>query len=248
VVVASLLLVVVAVALLVTGLEQQSNMYLIGSVSASMIAAVLLIVGGRQATGPAADTQEETTAEPAGPQAPHAFVVTPRPVAADTREVGEPGRPGQPDEAAAAAVPDGTAAAAATAGSVGAVAPDGTAADPVQVVRSAGQVDTLDEADQDRDRDRDGDEYEDDDDDETEEPPDEPPPQPVSAADAARIAGMTDEVLVVDGRPRYHRAGCLHLMDRRGEPLPVAQAVHLGFTPCSRCEPNSALLGWARRG
>lgn len=78
-------------------------------------------------------------------------------------------------------------------------------------------------------------------------PPDEPAPQVVSAADAARVAQMTAEVLVVDGRPRYHLPGCVHLLGREYEPLPVGEAIELGFTPCGLCEPDSALLADARR-
>lgn len=78
-------------------------------------------------------------------------------------------------------------------------------------------------------------------------PPDEPAPQQVSAADAARVGRMHTEVLVVDGRPRYHLPGCVHLLGRESEPLPVGEAVELGFTPCSLCEPDSALLADARR-
>jgi hypothetical protein len=78
-------------------------------------------------------------------------------------------------------------------------------------------------------------------------PPDEPAPQQVSAADAARVGRMLNEVLVVDGRPRYHLAGCVHLLGRESESLPVGEAIELGFTPCSLCEPDSALLADARR-
>lgn len=78
-------------------------------------------------------------------------------------------------------------------------------------------------------------------------PPDEPAPQQVSAADAARVGRMHTEVLVVDGRPRYHLPGCVHLLGRESEPLPVGEAVGIGFTPCSLCEPDSALLADARR-
>ena len=58
---------------------------------------------------------------------------------------------------------------------------------------------------------------------------------------------MSAAVLVIDGRPRYHLPGCVHLLGREGEPLPVSEAVELGFTPCSLCEPDSALLAEARR-
>ena len=83
--------------------------------------------------------------------------------------------------------------------------------------------------------------------DDDEDPPDEPAAQYVSAADAARVARMSAEVLVIDGRPRYHLPGCVHLLGRESEPLPVSEAVELGFTPCSLCEPDSALLADARR-
>jgi hypothetical protein len=77
-------------------------------------------------------------------------------------------------------------------------------------------------------------------------PPGEPPPQLVSPADAALVARMDATVLVVDGRPRYHRAGCGFLRGRPTEPLPVNTAVELGFTPCGRCEPDTALVAGAR--
>ncbi|MEV0130008.1 hypothetical protein AB0H83_16295 [Dactylosporangium sp. NPDC050688] len=86
----------------------------------------------------------------------------------------------------------------------------------------------------------DGDEYDDEYDDE--DPQDEPPIQPSSAAEVARVSTMTEEVLVIDGRPRYHVRGCVHLLGRESEPLPVCEAVELGFTPCSICAPNDAIL------
>jgi hypothetical protein len=58
---------------------------------------------------------------------------------------------------------------------------------------------------------------------------------------------MSTDVLVVDGRPRYHLAGCVHLLGREIERLPVSEAVELGFTPCGLCEPDTALLAEARR-
>ncbi|GAB1690456.1 hypothetical protein [Krasilnikovia sp. M28-CT-15] len=78
-------------------------------------------------------------------------------------------------------------------------------------------------------------------------PADEPLPQAERAADAVRIARMDAEVLVVDGRPRYHVADCPHLVGRLTEPLPVAEAVELGFTPCGLCRPVDRLLAAAAR-
>lgn len=77
-------------------------------------------------------------------------------------------------------------------------------------------------------------------------PADEPAAQAVTPADAALVASLDTEVLVIDGRPRYHLAGCPHLVGRDHEPLPVGEAVELGFTPCGRCEPDSVLLAEAR--
>jgi hypothetical protein len=81
-----------------------------------------------------------------------------------------------------------------------------------------------------------------------EDPADEPAPQRVQPTDAVQVSRMTVDVLVVDGRPRYHLPGCQHLTDRDTEPLPVAEAVDLGFTPCSLCRPVDRLVaGVARR-
>nr|WP_307871725.1 hypothetical protein [Micromonospora sp. U21] len=74
----------------------------------------------------------------------------------------------------------------------------------------------------------------------------EPAPQPVTPAEAARVARLPDPVQVVDGRPRYHLASCPHLVGRASETLPVAEAVELGFTPCAHCAPATALLADAR--
>ncbi len=74
-------------------------------------------------------------------------------------------------------------------------------------------------------------------------PADEPPAQRTPRSDAELIARLPAEVFVVDGRPRYHVTGCHHLRGRDGEPLPVAEAVELGFTPCAWCQPDTVLLG-----
>lgn len=76
---------------------------------------------------------------------------------------------------------------------------------------------------------------------------DEPAAQDVTPAEAARVARLDAEVRVVDGRPRYHLADCAHLVGREHEPLPVAEAVELGFTPCAHCAPDTALLADAGR-
>jgi hypothetical protein len=76
-------------------------------------------------------------------------------------------------------------------------------------------------------------------------PDDEPLPQAVQPADAVRVARMPAEVLVVDGRPRYHMADCPHLVGRLTEPLPAAEAVELGFSPCGLCRPVDRLVAGA---
>ncbi|GLZ75363.1 hypothetical protein Afil01_01700 [Actinorhabdospora filicis] len=71
---------------------------------------------------------------------------------------------------------------------------------------------------------------------------DEPAELPVSRIDATRLAGLTVPVQVVDGRPRFHLAGCVHLLGKEDEALPVNEAVELGFTPCALCEPTAEVL------
>ncbi|MBQ1020449.1 hypothetical protein KBX71_21605 [Micromonospora sp. D93] len=75
---------------------------------------------------------------------------------------------------------------------------------------------------------------------------DEPAVQQITAAEAARVARLLDAVEVVDGRPRYHLESCPHLVGWQPETLPVAEAVELGFTPCAHCAPATALLADAR--
>ncbi|MCU7723539.1 hypothetical protein ODJ79_07430 [Actinoplanes sp. KI2] len=80
-----------------------------------------------------------------------------------------------------------------------------------------------------------------------EDPADEPLPQKVSPADAVRVARLNGEVLVVDGRPRYHVADCPHLVGKLTEPIPVNEAVELGFSPCGLCRPVDRLVAGAAR-
>jgi hypothetical protein len=79
-------------------------------------------------------------------------------------------------------------------------------------------------------------------------PPGEPPAEPVLASEVSRLAQRDDEVLVVDGRPRYHLESCSHLAGRDAQPLPVSEAVELGFTGCAECAAATTLLGQPPRG
>jgi hypothetical protein len=64
----------------------------------------------------------------------------------------------------------------------------------------------------------------------------------VPVRDALRVAQLADEVLVEDGRPRYHLAGCAALDGTPTVPLPVSAARRGGFTPCAVCTPDRVLL------
>ncbi len=74
-----------------------------------------------------------------------------------------------------------------------------------------------------------------------------PSTQEITPDEMAHLALLPDEVQVVDGRPRYHLADCPHLVGREHEPLPVAEAVELGFTPCAHCTPGTILLSRSGR-
>ncbi len=81
----------------------------------------------------------------------------------------------------------------------------------------------------------------------SDDPDDEPLPQAVQPADAVRVARLDADVLVVDGRPRYHLAECPSLVGRLAEPIPVGEAVELGFSPCGLCRPVDHLVAAATR-
>lgn len=263
-IVGSLLLILVAVALLGIGLARGSNVLLIGSIAASLFAAIALIVGARQAAAGRVDEDGEPTELPdprrggdeydqlefaeldgemeypgarTRPRAATGIAGQNRPTEPLNREPLARGplldgglEPSRPDLVGAGVSSAGFSAPAYSgAGAPGAAAGDGLGAEPLGVATA--RATALDEYDDETDED----------------PPDEPGAQLVSAADAARVARMSSDVLVIDGRPRYHIPGCVHLLGRESEPLPVAEAVELGFTPCSLCEPDSALLAEARR-
>jgi hypothetical protein len=226
VIVGSLLLILGAVVMLALGLVRGSNAYLVGSIAASLLAAIALVAGSRQAGSGRRSIDEEPARERGNGRPPAdrgGRRVTRR---EPMTEVIPSVRTGA-DDRGEQEEPIGRRAAVAVQES--AIPAQGGAPDPTP--EHVGQVILDDE--------RDGFTEED--------PPDEPIAQQVPAADAARVARMNNEVLVIDGRPRYHLAGCVHLLGRESEPLPVHEAVELGFTPCGLCEPDSALLAEARR-
>ncbi|RKT56874.1 hypothetical protein [Saccharothrix australiensis] len=74
----------------------------------------------------------------------------------------------------------------------------------------------------------------------------EPGEEDTDAADALVVADLTDEVRVLDERPRYHLAACTWLAGRASLGLPVTEARQLGFTPCAVCAPDSTLAARKR--
>jgi hypothetical protein len=216
VIIGSLLLILVAVTLLVVGLANGSSVLLVSSIAASLLAAVALVVGARQAAAARAEAGfADDERERAGDEEDERELraLTAGPAAESLARRAGPAHGQAPHQS------DGTV----FFGSPVAVAepevghPTGHPLDPAADVAEAELLDGDD-------------------------PPDEPAEQYVSPADAARVAQMTADVLVIDGRPRYHLDGCVHLLGRDSEPLPVSEAVELGFSPCGRCEPDSALL------
>jgi hypothetical protein len=223
VIVGSLLLILVAVTLLVLGLATGSTVLLVSSIAASLLAAVALVVGARQATTDrggvgriGAEPGRGAGDEDHGRRRPTAGGRAADPLR--PRASRENAQPPPVDDPAGAGVPPQAAPGTSGAGTGRTDRPGRTGADPGS--RSVGSDD---------------------------EPADEPPAQAVPPAQAAQVARMLAEVLVIDGRPRYHRPGCDHLHGRESEPLPVREAMESGFTPCARCEPDSLLLAHARR-
>lgn len=255
-IVGSLLLIVVAVGLLVVGLLQGADALLVASIGASLLAAVALIVGGRQAAAARSSRTART-----GRQVPSDERYDPFESRLDADAAREARQPvGAGTRAGGTTYGRGAGGAIGTIG--GATRPGGGRPDTNRppadetAVTAPVREEPRDERAVPQQQDAppfeeypaaasgdwsvDGEEYDDEYDDE--DPEDEPPVQPSSAADIARVSTMTEEVLVIDGRPRYHVRGCVHLLGRESEPLPVGEAVELGFTPCSACEPNTTIL------
>ncbi len=232
-IVGSLLLILVAVVTLGLGLTRGSNAFLIGSIVASLLAAIALIVGARQAAAARtavapADEDEYDGGMDAGLEDTRTDLDAPIDLAR---------------EAARRRAEAGT-----TYGSRAEQEPmDESDRPPIPAQTRLDADHAADRGAADRATADLGADADLDDDYLDEDPPDEPPAQLVPPADAARVARMDTEVLVIDGRPRYHISGCVHLLGRESEGLPVGEAIELGFTPCSLCEPDSALLAEARR-
>lgn len=70
----------------------------------------------------------------------------------------------------------------------------------------------------------------------------EPGIERVTVRDALRVAQLADEVVVVDGHPRYHLAGCPTLTGAGTTPLAISVARRAGFTPCAVCGPDTTFL------
>src|SRR5262249_23771620 len=75
----------------------------------------------------------------------------------------------------------------------------------------------------------------------------EPAEEDTDAADALVVSELTDEVLVLDERPRYHLAACDWLGERPTIPLPVDEARQLGFRPGARCAADAKLAAATRK-
>ena len=237
-IVGSLLLILVAVTLLVLGLASGSSGLLISSIAASLLAAVALVVGTRQATAARGGVDFTDDARFSDDE------LNPR---AGGEGDGKPRRRRPPTNTRmAGSMRDDAADPFGNAGPV--------LTDPVEVTVPAQGARRRSSSDDTGWRqptgtsaasgfgpasggESGGDAV----------PPDEPAVQQVAAADAARVARLAADVHVVDGRPRYHLPDCVHLRGRESERLPVGEAVESGFTPCARCEPDTALLADARR-
>ncbi|MBB5955730.1 hypothetical protein FHS29_002311 [Saccharothrix tamanrassetensis] len=74
----------------------------------------------------------------------------------------------------------------------------------------------------------------------------EPAEEDTDAADLLIVAELSDEIRVLDERPRYHLAACSWLDGRASLGLPIAEARQLGFTPCAVCRPDSTLAAGKR--
>jgi hypothetical protein len=73
-----------------------------------------------------------------------------------------------------------------------------------------------------------------------------PPEEDVEVTDLLLVMDLRDEVLVVDGQPRFHLVECPFVAGGGTVPLPVAEARADGFGPCGTCRPVQHLADTAR--
>lgn len=227
-IVASILLILAAVALLVAGLAEGSSPLLITSIAVSLLAAVALVAGARQATatrataapatGPRRRAQGGPAGDPYGAQGGEPEIpVPPIPSTVDTGGPGwrQPAESPMTDPSAPPAWGDGPREPYGPPGPREPVADEVASVPDAPVPTSPAAASAFDS---------------------------EPPAQPLTPARADQLVGVFADVRVVDGHPRFHLPDCPHLEGRDDQPLPVGEAVQLGFTPCADCAPVTALL------
>ncbi|WP_018785251.1 hypothetical protein [Micromonospora sp. CNB394] len=222
---ASILLILVAVVLLIAGLAGGSSLLLIVSIAASLLSAVAFVAFARQAAATRASAGRE-----AGPRTRTAHTVPSpdepvSPVPHHTSTVGAGGSGWRQPPGSPVTEPDDVPPPAAYSPSDPVVAdavpysPPGPRVPETTRPTSPAPGEAFD---------------------------DDPPAEFLTTGEVARLVRLPGEVLVIDGRPRFHLSGCPHLVGREDEPLPVAEAVALGFTPCARCAAATTLLAEAR--
>jgi hypothetical protein len=72
-----------------------------------------------------------------------------------------------------------------------------------------------------------------------------PETSPVSAQELVAAGGPAGDVLVVEGRPRYHVAGCRYLTGKDAKTVSAASARADGYSACGVCKPDDALASAA---
>jgi hypothetical protein len=224
-----LLLLVAGLGLLVLGLITGSTPLVVGSIAASLLAAMAIVrYRGRQpASGVGASSGPAGSPPAVAPQ-------DGRDGAALRTAERAPALASVPVEAARVAVPPAHAAAEpagpAQPEDVASTHRGGTHTDPAGTHTDPAVADTDTDPDTGTGTDTD--------------------PGTEGVADADPAAADTDPPLrsrgdepvwVVDGRPRYHLPGCAFLIGRGPEPVPLRQAVEDGFTPCGLCDPDTGL-------
>ncbi|MGV9764821.1 hypothetical protein [Micromonospora tulbaghiae] len=221
---ASILLILVAVVLLIAGLAGGSSLLLIVSIAASLLSAVAFVAFARQAAATRATAGRE-----AGPRTRTAHTVPSpdepvSPVPHHTSTVGAGGSGWRQPPGSPVTEPEDT--------------PPPAAYSPPDPVADAAPYSPPGPRMPDTTRPTSpapGEAFDGD-----------PPAEFLSTGEVARLVRLPAEVLVVDGHPRFHLPGCPHLVGREDEPLPVAEAVALGFTPCAHCAAATTLLAEAR--